>query len=146
MSPRPRLSMLSAMSYCKITATRSSRLSSIHAHTPVGRRHFKRRCLALCQRAMTALRALSRRCSGVSFAALAFPPLLAPSLPRATAAGFFRRLPIASNRTPSCKEPSTTLRPLTHTCPRRYHTHTGGDHEGRQTNGSAGGGSARANG
>src|SRR5713101_2187801 len=82
-------------------------------------------CLALRQRAITALRAISLRRSGVSLAALALPPLLAPSLPKATAAGFFRRLPIVSNRTPSGEEPSTepsaTRGPLTDTCPRMYY-------------------------
>src|SRR4051794_32747567 len=41
----------------------------------------------LAQRERAAFLAISLRCFLVSFAALAFPPLLAPSLLRATAAG-----------------------------------------------------------
>jgi len=41
------------------------------------------------QRAFAALRADAVRCLAVSFLALAFPPLKPPSLPSATAAGFF---------------------------------------------------------
>ena len=41
------------------------------------------------QREMAAFFAISFRRSGLSFAALAFPPFNPPSLPRATAAGFF---------------------------------------------------------
>ncbi len=44
---------------------------------------------ALAQRARTACRAISLRRSGESFDALIFPPLEPPSLPKATAAGFF---------------------------------------------------------
>ena len=39
--------------------------------------------------ASTALRAISRLCSGVSLAARIFPPFDPPSFPRATAFGFF---------------------------------------------------------
>ena len=38
--------------------------------------------------ASAALRAISRRCSGVSFLARALPPFCPPSLPSATAWGF----------------------------------------------------------
>ena len=39
--------------------------------------------------ALAALRAISLRCSGVSFLALAGPPFKPPRRPKATAAGFF---------------------------------------------------------
>lgn len=42
-------------------------------------------------RACAAFFAISLRCSGVSFRALASPPFLPPNRPRATAAGFFSR-------------------------------------------------------
>ncbi len=45
--------------------------------------------VCLSQRATAALRAISRRCSGLSFAARANPPFLAPRRPSATACGFF---------------------------------------------------------
>jgi hypothetical protein len=45
--------------------------------------------LAFSHRARTALRAISLRCSDVSFAARIFPPLEPPNLPKATACGFF---------------------------------------------------------
>lgn len=45
--------------------------------------------LCLAQRARTAFLAISRRRSGVSFAARTLPPLEPPILPRATACGFF---------------------------------------------------------
>jgi hypothetical protein len=41
------------------------------------------------QRALAAFRAISRRSAAVSALALAGPPFLPPSFPRATAAGFF---------------------------------------------------------
>ena len=41
------------------------------------------------QRAAAAFFAISDRCAGVSFAALAAPPFCPPSLPSATAAAFF---------------------------------------------------------
>lgn len=40
------------------------------------------------QRAAAAFRAISLRCSGVSFSARALPPFLPPSRPSSTAAGF----------------------------------------------------------
>ena len=43
----------------------------------------------LAQRAAAAFRAMALRCSGVSLAARALPPLRPPRRPRATAAGFF---------------------------------------------------------
>ena len=47
------------------------------------------RSLCLAHLALTALRASSRRCSGVSCAIRAFPPLRPPKRPRAAAFGFF---------------------------------------------------------
>ena len=41
------------------------------------------------QRAAAAFRAISLLCSGVSFSALALPPLRPPCRPNSTAAGFF---------------------------------------------------------
>ena len=43
----------------------------------------------MAHRAAAAFFAISDRCSGVNFAARAFPPFLPPKRPRATAAGFF---------------------------------------------------------
>src|SRR5919112_4517047 len=43
----------------------------------------------LSHRALAALRAISLRCSAVSFSARALPPFFPPSLPSSTAAGFF---------------------------------------------------------
>ena len=47
-------------------------------------------CPAFAQRARTACRAISCRRSGLSLAALAFPPIFPPLRPKATAWGFFR--------------------------------------------------------
>jgi hypothetical protein len=45
--------------------------------------------LAFAHLVCTALRAIALRSSGVSFAALDFPPFEPPILPKATACGFF---------------------------------------------------------
>ena len=52
----------------------------------------------LFQRALTALRAISDLRFGDSFAARAFPPLEAPSLPKATAAGFLSSMALLLER------------------------------------------------
>jgi hypothetical protein len=50
---------------------------------------FYQSSFGLAQRAAAAALAISCRCNGLSFAARAAPPLFPPSLPSATAAGFF---------------------------------------------------------
>ena len=52
---------------------------------------------------MTALRAISDLRRGESFAARAFPPLRPPSLPKATAAGFFSFPTLLLERLVVCK-------------------------------------------
>ena len=66
-------------------------------------------------RARAALRALSRRCSAVSFLALAFPPFNPPSRPSATAAAFFFVFAMPNNPTmrPRLKERSLGLVTIT---------------------------------
>ena len=73
---------------------------------------------AFAHRAWAAFRALSRRCSGVSLAALAWPPLLAPRRPSLTAEGFFLRATPRVYACPATESRHFSLdnaRPGTHT-------------------------------
>ncbi len=74
------------------TAATPARISSLR--DPLGRistKHFYEDscCRLLAHLAWAAFFAMADLSSGESFAARAFPPLLAPSFPSATAAGFF---------------------------------------------------------
>ena len=71
------------------TATRPPISDPPHASWRPQRRYFRTLLGGLFHLAAAALAAILRRSSGVSFAALAFPPFRPPRRPRETAAGSF---------------------------------------------------------